>query len=300
MIPIPNRQKELLEHPNANFSLLFPRLTEWQEKSGKWTSEGAIEKLQNKFKCNASILEKIHINQRKIPNICEIKAKLTQPFVSGLGSGHPTETGFILDRNSGLPYIPASSIKGVLHSVCEPNLADELFGNGNNQGKVIILDAFPVDTVQLELDIMNPHDKDETKNPIPIKFLTVKKGTVFAFRIVQQNCNIEEIFQKAFERGFGAKTNIGYGKFTTDIKKETSPLKNETQKQQNSLKIGQKYQAILQEKPKKSWKAKIGNDNITILNSDEVPQDKKAGDTVNVTLKSLPNGSNAGNANYCA
>lgn len=55
----------------------------------------------------------------------EMRAKLKTPFVSGLGSGHPTETGMILDRNTGVPYIPASSIKGVLRLAHAVNLSND-------------------------------------------------------------------------------------------------------------------------------------------------------------------------------
>ncbi|MCL2284150.1 MAG: type III-B CRISPR module RAMP protein Cmr6 [Fibromonadales bacterium] len=210
IIPIPKDLCELLESPTANFSLLFPRLVSWDDKL---KSEGSIEKLKGKFKPNLKILQQIHKNQQKIksysPDFFEKEVQLTQPFVSGLGSGHPTETGFILDRNSGSPYIPASSIKGILRSVCEEKDADKLFGKGNSRGEITLLDAFPKNP-KLEVDIMNPHSKKETENPIPIKFLIVPKGTVFVFRGIGK---IDELFQKAFERGFGAKTNIGYGKF---------------------------------------------------------------------------------------
>ncbi len=305
MIPIPEELRKSLDKPTANFSLLFPRLVEWKTATGtdKLESKGAIEVLKNKFKPHANLLQKLHKKQQKILECYssekfEISAQLTQPFVSGLGSGHPTETGFILDRNSGLPYIPASSIKGVLRSLCEAK-ANELFGdrNGKQQGQIIILDAFSKENPELQIDIINPHSKDETKNPIPIKFLIVPKGTVFVFRgLAPKDSNINELFQKAFEHGFGAKTNIGYGKFTSDINKEEKFVSQPKAK----LKVGEKYTATLVEKPKKSWKAKIEDSNITIVNSDKIPPDKKADDCVNVILKSLPNASNAGNAEYCA
>jgi CRISPR-associated protein Cmr6 len=95
----------------------------------------------------------------------------------------------ILDRNTGCPFLPASSIKGVLRTAYALNLAeaepdkvkdgnipDELlrkyFGdvdgealkipypiprNDRTRGQVVFLDAYPLSPLLLKLDIMNPH-----------------------------------------------------------------------------------------------------------------------------------------------
>ena len=196
----------------------------------------------------------------------EIEARLTSPFITGLGSGHPTETGMILDRNTGLPYIPASSIKGVCLLSYAINLAkagkvdaegnvddkllEDLFGTQDEnaeikkRGQLVFLDAFTTEIPTLTVDIMNPHfvsyyagdnptdkRKDELKKqpletelPVPIKFLTVQKGTKFIFRCYylpltgsenkDVSSDVETLFHTAFETvGFGGKTSIGYGRF---------------------------------------------------------------------------------------
>ena len=69
----------------------------------------------------AAILKDRHIKQsnycRKMAEcgykIFTVHARLTSPFISGLGMSHPTETGMVLDHTSGMPYIPAASLKGV-------------------------------------------------------------------------------------------------------------------------------------------------------------------------------------------
>ena len=88
---------------------------------------------------------------------------------------------------------------------------------------------------KLKLDIMNPHysgyysKKDEfpieTDNPVPIKFISVEKGTEFIFRTFflpfqdesfgeNDRNEIQAVFEKAFSIvGFGGKTAIGYGRF---------------------------------------------------------------------------------------
>lgn len=224
MIPIPATEQKLLEKSTANFSLLSPRVVEWtKNKRGEFSS--STEMMQILFKkseisFSSKLLEKIQKKQKAYIDCLkemsvasfEIKAKSSSPFITGLGSGHPTETGMILDRNTGLPYIPASSIKGVLRLSQAINCADE---NGNvdendkrivkyfgttsdaqeaKRGQLFILDAYPDSerVPKLKLDIMNPHFGNyysgtnkqpvETETPVPIKFLTVKEETAFVFR----------------------------------------------------------------------------------------------------------------------
>lgn len=237
MIPIPKTQHELLDGPKSNASLYFARMTECEE-NGK-IAQNAIaklgERLNSRFPTVNTPLAAIHARQAGFLGTVaqhaeradsglalEIRARLTAPFVSGLGSGHPTETGLILDRNSGLPYIPASSIKGVLRMACALHIAEtepdavetgnkgpeipdnhpllrRYFGDTDTgkadgvRGQLVFLDAFPAKTSDslLKLDIMNPHFGEyysgkqgplEIENPIPVKFLAVKPGTEFVFR----------------------------------------------------------------------------------------------------------------------
>ncbi|HPH03836.1 MAG TPA: type III-B CRISPR module RAMP protein Cmr6 [Spirochaetota bacterium] len=231
MIPIPTSQQNLLQGPKANFSLLFPRLVEWSDAHGKpKTSESEITRLagigNKNFDAAHQVLKAIHKRQDALlysvkksgGSIFTFKAKLASPFVSGLGSGHPTETGMILDRNTGLPFIPASGIKGVLRlsraldiaethpelvrntDDGETEIPDEelrkFFGDTKTdseslRGQLVFLDAYPVMAPKLKVDIMNPHFHKyydgtqhpvDTEPPIPVKFMTVESGTVFRFR----------------------------------------------------------------------------------------------------------------------
>ena len=141
---IPKYQQSLLEKGSGgNFSLVFTRGTKWRaDDRGQLKAEfqsgtrrdrpkepvfdSAIVQLGQRgtelLPQAATVLQKVHLLQQNVLQALqaqggftlEIRAKLTSPFVSGLGSGHPTETGMILDRNTGMPYIPASAIKGVL------------------------------------------------------------------------------------------------------------------------------------------------------------------------------------------
>ncbi|MDR2342539.1 MAG: type III-B CRISPR module RAMP protein Cmr6 [Campylobacteraceae bacterium] len=281
LIPIPQQLIELLKEDKlskkntVNFSLSFVRLMEWEinddtiEKikdpkgltdqsrsilSAKKFCDDANEKLPN----IKNELDLIHSRQKEIISKfgifpIEIKAKLISSFISGLGAGHPNETGMILDRNTGCPFLPASSIKGVLRLAYAIKLAEDnsllvnnegkiddkhlenYFGSISKRGQLVVLDAYPTKAPKIKLDIMNPHyskyySKEEkfpieTEDPRPIKFISVKEGTEFIFRTFflplkdesfgeNDKKVIEAAFKKAFSAiGFGGKTAIGYGRF---------------------------------------------------------------------------------------
>lgn len=231
VIPIPQKQQHLLKSDKVNFSLYSPRMIVWEKnKKGefKFDSESMArleEKSRSCFQNTDKLLKERNskqaeyfkfLKEQKL-NTFEFSVKLTSPFVTGLGSGHPTETGMILDRNTGVPYIPASSIKGVCLlayaiNIAKKGMADEkgnitlegmkkiekLFGTQDEnakekkRGQLVFLDAFPDAIPKLTVDIMNPHfgsyydgtnkQPVETESPVPIKFLTVKEGVVFTFR----------------------------------------------------------------------------------------------------------------------
>ena len=239
--PIPQHTADILNSsPQANFSLCFPRLVQWIDsgdsikKTETDTNQkilGIIEQLcciaNEKMPYAQAVLDRYHkqqnayigaLQKRKLQTLT-IYAQLIAPFITGLGSGHPTETGMILDRNTGVPYLPASSIKGVLRLAYAVSIAkgrpevpeselERYFGGSDSteggRGQVVFLDAYPLKVPQVKVDIMNPHfqpyyaenhaapqssgtAKDqiplETNAPVPIKFLSVNDtNTVFVFR----------------------------------------------------------------------------------------------------------------------
>ena len=281
MNPVPDYIQKALSNPKSNFSLIFPRLVNWKDvRDGIEKDESAIETLCTKSKNRQNInelLNKKHEQQKEfIKSVggCdrgyEIEATLVSPFITGLGSGHPTETGMILDRNTGSPYIPASSIKGVLRTAYAIQIADEkgeaddtkiakIFGSSDvitdeaERSKVIFLDAYPTTMPTIQNDILNPHygkyysgDRNlpiETDNPIPVKFLSVTPGCTFVFRyvIIDEKSVKPEDIEKAFETalsvvGFGGKTAMGYGRFENpELKKQQDDAKKEAEKKQKEL-----------------------------------------------------------------
>jgi len=88
------------------------------------------------------------------------------------------------------------------------------------------MDAYPVEDINLKIDIINPHYPEyyssskppaDWQTPNPIKFLTVEK-TKFQFVLLSKN---QALLDKAYswlkealqEFGVGAKTSLGYGIF---------------------------------------------------------------------------------------
>ena len=162
-------------------------------------------------------------------------------FVTGLGRSHPVENGFAWHPTLGMPYLPGSSVKGMVRAWAEqetdPRPAseelDRLLGKQNSAGSVCFLDALPIKPVKLEADVMTPHyagwsENDDPpgdwRSPTPIPFLTTAAGTSFLFGIIplrhasaQDLMLVESWIQDALEwAGAGAKTAIGYGRLARD------------------------------------------------------------------------------------
>ena len=185
-------------------------------------------------------------------------------MVVGLGGNHVQETNMMLDHVYGIPYLPGSAFKGVVRSwVIQEYFNDEneamrdiqngdpaqlqqkkkdffaVFGSQKAAGKVQFLDALPASGVDFDIDIMNPHFSDyyrgttfptDDQTLIQIYFLALK-NTPFQFLIVAKAAGplqlAKDWFMEAIQnRGFGAKSAVGYGYFdepndnTEDLKYE--------------------------------------------------------------------------------
>ncbi len=279
----------------ANFGLVFNKWLVFQENKGilkpvvKEAKQPLIDSYEKTRKQANKLLKKQHVQQASYCRAMEaagwqsfvIEAKLTSPYVSGLGMAHPTETGLVLDHTTGLPYIPAASQKGVMRlahiinslldsdekwleldtlfekgvvkkeknrdtdkmEICwqEDNAGKTLFGFSGEKdalaGQLVVLDAYPLTSPTLGEEILNPHfmkyysgdrGPTEDQSPIPIKFLVVKPGSRFIFRLLlrRQLAHVLETNQEKLasllekninraiiEEGMGAKTALGFGRF---------------------------------------------------------------------------------------
>ncbi len=82
----------------------------------KWALEGAVN-------CSAFMtdIEALRSRQTAVApkSALTLHARSTAPFVTGMGLEHPLENGFAFLDPYGLPYLPGSSVKGVVRRAAE-------------------------------------------------------------------------------------------------------------------------------------------------------------------------------------
>ncbi|MGZ5027280.1 MAG: type III-B CRISPR module RAMP protein Cmr6 [Methylobacter sp.] len=197
----------------AHSGLLFDKFPDgWDQRNYYKPADNAKKQffldVINKYQATKNLLEtnltgtltRQHILLDQLKG-ASVTATTDWRFVSGLGSAHPYETGFIWHRTLSVPYLPGSSVKGLMRAWathwCEPADQQEitrLFGakdGEENCGALIVFDALPSKAPELEIDILNPHYseyyQDSSKppadylSPIPVFFLTVAPGQDFEF-----------------------------------------------------------------------------------------------------------------------
>ena len=173
-------------------------------------------------------------------------------FVTGLGRSHPVENGFAWHPTLGTPYLPGSSLKGLVRAWAHDEGTTDvsvLFGQSGAVGRLCFLDALPLSAPNLDVEVMTPHyanwSKDDVpgdwRSPTPIPFLTVAPGQRFLFAIVPGKRTAISGVERAMDYldealtwlGAGAKTAVGYGRFTRDVaqEKELSRRVKERQEQ---------------------------------------------------------------------
>jgi CRISPR-associated protein Cmr6 len=164
----------------------------------------------------------------------------------------PLDISLAWDPVLNLPYIPASTVKGVVRAYLTMNnvtveglSVDDLLGEAGklaHVGYIVFFDAYPVgcEKTLVEPDVITPHYSevegrvDETSvKPRPIVFPTIAPGTTIYFPVavnvnlarklkekgklakLAEGNTVNEILehvQRALEMGIGAKTSIGYGR----------------------------------------------------------------------------------------
>lgn len=245
----------------ANAGLLFDKFCDhWSGRNGKtpWKPESPKKGKAVKHQFLESIAEhlKVCFDQENLDQYHsrrwallhtqggESKSfKTSWRFVSGLGMGHVLETGFVWHRILGVPYLPGSSVKGLMRAWGEKwggaaqREVDRLFGpqaddeKDADTGALIVFDAIPKKRPILEVDIMNPHYapyyEGKSKHPadyfspVPIFFLTVVAGVSFKFALAPRHgygkTEVDagfSLLKEALENiGAGGKTAVGYGYF---------------------------------------------------------------------------------------
>ncbi len=130
------------------------------------------------------------------------------PMVMGQGEGSVLETHLTLHRLYGVPYLPATALKGVAAHYCDQYLGREddgdgfrldgeyhkvLFGSQDQRGLITFHDAFPtLESISdaISIDVLTPHHQNynlgikagdtivqaprDDDTPVPVHFLNVK------------------------------------------------------------------------------------------------------------------------------
>ncbi len=170
------------------------------------------------------------------------------PAICGMGERTPGENGLTLHPVYGVPYLPGTSLKGILRAwVLSQNWGPEwqegglhfrvLFGEGGDRGEtavVDILDALPVPEGQFKkqvftIDVLTPHFSDYYRGksndaaplgwegPIPVQFLAASKGLQYRVLLEGDHAWVDKaatwLSLALGERGVGAKSRAGYGRF---------------------------------------------------------------------------------------
>ena len=167
--------------------------------------------------------------------------KIVDMCISG---NEEIKNGFSFDYTTGQPYIPASSVKGMLRSYFKEKrtavseiinskmgkkfseeeiklLESDIFDNNDIFLDAVICKGDKVGHI-LSTDYITPHDENHIKNPVPIKILKINPDVCLEFRFLLNEHNVNgstvsketltEIFTELLSLfGVGAKTNVGYG-----------------------------------------------------------------------------------------
>lgn len=204
-------------------------------------NEELVSKNNSRLRYNTELNNKKNMYDeitKFLPNYKKISVmrRLLTPMIIGLGDTDTKEVSIKLDHVTGIPYIPASTIKGAFRSFIESKygkkneLIEILFGNDfdsdeSKKGNLIFMDAYPTEAgFVIESDIMTPHYYFQTDKPIdhgktnPIKFYVVKNAS-FDFRIYASlnylnKYNLNNLWLEFISReSLGAKKAVGYGQF---------------------------------------------------------------------------------------
>jgi CRISPR-associated protein Cmr6 len=180
-------------------------------------------------------------------------AKSDWHWVTGMGNSHPLENGFDWHHTLAMPYLPGSSVKGLLRAYCELQGMPKAqllqwFGSEDKDpkkctaqqqaGQLIFFDAIPCAKADILPDVMTPHTGDwqqegakgktapaDWHDPIPVAFLVAKNLTLLFSVALANHATLDESVLDEVKQlleealgflGAGAKTATGYGTMSVD------------------------------------------------------------------------------------
>jgi len=236
---------------NGHAGLWFDKFCDrWQTSGGTWSMSGdgnpKSEWLNTLTGGPVGVKDEIEEFALRMVRLVDstrgkwVVLKAESRFVSGLGRSHPVENGFAWHPTLGIPYLPGSSVKGMVRAWAsldadprpEQRIRDRIFGSRDVTGNICFMDALPIEPIRLEVDVMTPHYAGWTereapgdwRSPIPVPFLVTAPKTPFLFGIGPRNAGADLdlaqvqgwLGESLEQAGAGAKTAVGYGRFVLD------------------------------------------------------------------------------------
>ena len=241
----------------TNLNLLFHKI--YYDKIGTNDFKRAVEE-NNKKIFDVTFVNSEDFLKCELPDVLCIRMKTKYPgLLIGTGYSHGSgradddiKCGFSFDYVSGQPYIPGSSVKGILRSIFKDhpdaiaeiistitssenistkavtNLESNIFDSGDVFLDAVLYDGNNQNKILGE-EYITPHS-NSIKNPIPIHIMKVLPDVRFEFRFIVSDFSEEEfvftknqkinLFKTLLELfGIGAKTNVGFGALIYDNSK---------------------------------------------------------------------------------
>lgn len=272
----------------ANLGLFFGRFFSWssydlKDKQHIEAKTRFLKQFTYKDFGNRSQLERLALRQMLLNQALKSEILFMRSdwhWVTGMGNSHPLENGFTWHHSLAMPYLPGSSVKGLLRSFCELNQLPKAqmrqwFGSesknpedctaDNQAGELLFFDAIPCDVVDILPDVMTPHTGDwqekgsegktapaDWHDPNPVGFLVAKKlRLMFSLALAPHSTLTQQELATAkawLEQalgflGAGAKTATGYGTMSPDVEAQQK-FQRLLQSRQESL---QQLQAVKQQ-----------------------------------------------------
>lgn len=182
--------------------------------------------------------EEVKTVGRRWPRAALVRARTTTQFVIGSSFGRLWDVGFQLHPLYGIPYIPASGIRGAVHHWAQ----DAGYGDATQwfaeeqQSRFWVSDGFPKPGGKLlregiltkhhpgYYEEQNPTPPADYDEPVPVTFLAVPAGVEFEFIVAMGEArpgedgdplaNAQALLSETLSlAGLGAKTRKGYGLF---------------------------------------------------------------------------------------
>ena len=245
------RDKRVLEKPESFLkAIIMPSFMKEKKRRGNWGQSSTPRKSPH-FGIDLEVASEFKLAQRTADLVKEYSVgdpicyrfNLLDKLIIGMGGESPYDPLLLMTLHPlyGLPYLPATAIKGMLLSYYEQTekLNEEernkLFGSKDSASELVFFDTFPnekkdEDDFEIGFDVITPHYGDyyggkgkvaptDDQNTNIITFPCVSKVSfdvyiAFCDREIRKKYE-DELFEglaKAFQEcGIGAKTALGYG-----------------------------------------------------------------------------------------